>query len=269
MSNNRRTGRKVLLFLLLLIPLAVPILGGSVLPPGVNAPPLVIAHRGGGALAPENTLSALESAIAAGADMVELDIRSTRDGVLVALHDTTLARTTGLDRALSEMDYPHVIPLDAGSWFSPRFGSEPIPTLAQCLTAARDRVPLMIEVKDQADAAAALSLIRRMQMEGQCLLASTQLSALRTAREHCPTLETVYIGRHLPRDPAALDYVDSFSLSAATLTQSQAALVRVRGKKLYIWTVNTPSAIQRAVSLGADGLVTDDPVLAREQLTPK
>lgn len=261
--------RNVLLFLLIPFTLTLPILGGALVRPGSATLPLVIAHRGGGVLAPENTLAALEAAIAAGADMVEVDVRSTRDGVLVALHDASLARTAGLDRALAEVDYPRLIPLDAGSWFSLRFGGEPVPTLEQCLAAARDRIPLMVEVKDQADAAAVVSLIRRVQMEAQCLLASTQLSALRTAREHCPTLETVYIGRHLPRDPATLDYVDSFSLSASTLTQSQAALVRGRGKKLYVWTVNTPSAIQRAVALGADGLVTDDPVLALEQLSLK
>lgn len=266
MLHNRRTGRKVLLSILIPLALTVPILGGTMLRPKPAFPPLVIAHRCGAALAPENTLAALERSIAVGADMAEVDVRSTRDGVLVALHDESLARTTGLNRMLAEVDYPILLPLDAGSRFSPRFDGEPIPTLEQLLTAARDRIPLMVEVKDPAAAAAVISLILELGMEEQCLLASTHLPALRAARERSPTLGTIYIGRHLPHDPAASSYVNGFSLSADALTQSQAILIRSWGKKLYVWTVNTPSAIRRAAALGVDGLVTDDPALALEQL---
>lgn len=101
----------------------------------------VIAHRAGAALAPENTLAALEAAIAAGADMAEIDVRQTGDGVLVALHDDSFGRTAGLDKKVWELDCPSAQKLDAGSWYSHQFQGEHVPTLEEMLAAARGGSP--------------------------------------------------------------------------------------------------------------------------------
>jgi len=91
--------------------------------------PLVIAHRGESATAPEQTLVAFELAAELGADMIEADVRRTPDGRLVLLHDALLDRTTDGRGPLSALSFDELRQLDAGSWFSPRFAGERIPLL--------------------------------------------------------------------------------------------------------------------------------------------
>ena len=101
--------------------------------PGLKLPlpglPRVIAHRGASAAAPENTLAAFRAAKEQGAEMVELDARLTRDGVLVVIHDSTLDRTTDGRGRVALSDSDSIARLDAGSWFDPAFRGERLPTL--------------------------------------------------------------------------------------------------------------------------------------------
>ncbi|MGJ7505318.1 MULTISPECIES: glycerophosphodiester phosphodiesterase family protein [unclassified Variovorax] len=112
---------------------------------------LVAAHRGAWRELPENSISALDDAIAQGADIIELDVRATRDDVLVLLHDPTLERTTTGRGAVAALDFDQVRrarlkPRDGGSALVPTH--ERLPTLASALEAARDRVVVNIDVKD-------------------------------------------------------------------------------------------------------------------------
>lgn len=92
--------------------------------------PLTCAHRGGRARAPENTLSAFREAVAAGVDMVELDVQLTADGEVVVFHDADLRRTTNGKGRVAEARWDEVRQLDAGAWFGGRFRGERVPTLA-------------------------------------------------------------------------------------------------------------------------------------------
>ena len=94
---------------------------------------LLVAHRGASAVAPENTMSAFRRAIEAGADAVELDVQATSDGQLVVIHDSTLDRTTDGTGAVFETDAATIAGADAGSWFSPDFAGERVPTLEEVL----------------------------------------------------------------------------------------------------------------------------------------
>ena len=96
--------------------------------------PWVVAHRGYSARYPENTASAFDAAISAGADMIELDVCITKDRVPVVIHDQTLERTTDGAGMVSEFNLSELKKLDAGSWFSPEFKGESIPTLEEILT---------------------------------------------------------------------------------------------------------------------------------------
>ena len=102
--------------------------------------PLVVAHRAGAALGPENTLEALEASIQAGADMAEVDVRLTRDGVPVLLHDESLLRTAGADRAIEDTDLAQLEELEEET------GHE-IPTLEELFQAAGGRIILMLDLK--------------------------------------------------------------------------------------------------------------------------
>src|SRR5579863_6165855 len=88
----------------------------------------VIGHRGGRALAPENTLAAFRNAIKLGADYVEVDVRATRDGKLVIMHDSTVDRTTDGKGAVRDLDFATIRALDAGSKFSAQYAGEKVPT---------------------------------------------------------------------------------------------------------------------------------------------
>jgi glycerophosphoryl diester phosphodiesterase len=110
-------------------------------------PPFTSAHRGHSAAAPENTLAALDAAWRAGATVAEIDVRMSRDGQLVLMHDRTLDRTTNGRGAVSAMTAAELGRLDAGSWFGPAFAGEPIPRLDTVLAWARGRIGLLVELK--------------------------------------------------------------------------------------------------------------------------
>ena len=231
---------------------------------------LVVAHRAGAAAAPENTLAALERAIAAGADMAEIDARMTRDGVLVVTHDGSLKRTTGADRKVWETDCAVIQSLDAGGWYSGSFAGERVPTLKEVLASARGRIRLMIELKcspqDQELVERAVAEIQAAGMADQCALACTDLSLLRRSKELAPELDTIFVGKELDSALCGLDYIDGCNIHSAALTRSLVAQAHGAGKAVYAWTVNGAAEMNRALSLGVDGLVTDDPELAARQV---
>jgi glycerophosphoryl diester phosphodiesterase len=115
---------------------------------GKDTGPFVSAHRGYSTKAPENTLPALECAFKAGADIAEIDIRMTVDGNLVLLHDADVDRTTDGHGSLSSMTLAEVKKLDAGTWFDPEFKGTVIPTLDEVLDWSRNRLALLIELKN-------------------------------------------------------------------------------------------------------------------------
>ncbi|MBI2807680.1 MAG: glycerophosphodiester phosphodiesterase family protein [Planctomycetes bacterium] len=111
----------------------------------------LIAHRGSCADRPENTLASYRRAIEAGATMMEMDVRTTRDGVLISLHDANVKRTTngtGLARALT---MPEIRKLDAGSWFDPKYKNERIPTLREVLELGKGKIDVLLDLQEQGD----------------------------------------------------------------------------------------------------------------------
>ncbi len=110
--------------------------------------PLISAHRGFSTAAPENTLPALEAARRAGADVAEIDVRLTRDGQVVLMHDRSVERTTNGAGLVKDLTLAEIKALDAGSWFDPRFRGEHVPTLAEVLEWSGGRLGLLIELKN-------------------------------------------------------------------------------------------------------------------------
>jgi glycerophosphoryl diester phosphodiesterase len=155
----------------------------------------IVGHRGARACAPENTMASFREGWQQGADIIELDVRLAADGHVVVFHDDVLDRTTDGHGPLAAQTLAELKRLDAGSWFDPRFAGEPIPTLAEVLAWARDRVPLFIELKYGADAdlglvAAVLDQITAHAMIQQVMVISFNHRALQRARERAPGLAT-------------------------------------------------------------------------------
>ena len=230
----------------------------------------VIAHRAGAALAPENTLAALECAIQIGADIAEVDVQMTKDGVVVAMHDDSLERTTDLCCCVWEANWATVRQADAGSWYSVNYAGEKIPTLEELLLAAKGRIQLMIEIKctghEQGVVEKVVPMIQSAGMEQECTIGCADISLLRLSKTLAPELETVHIGAVADLDLYALDYVDRYSLPIKTLTNESVARAKSEGKKIYTWTIDTEEEIRTALNCGVDGFVTDNPPLAMELL---
>ncbi len=122
----------------------------------------VIAHRGASAYAPENTLSAFELAVEQGAHWFELDCTLSEDGEVVVIHDDTVDRTTNSKGAVSGLTVEQLARLDAGTWFDPKFAGERVPTLAEALDLARNRIGVYIEIKNSDDDTSLIEAIERL-----------------------------------------------------------------------------------------------------------
>ncbi|QNL43923.1 glycerophosphoryl diester phosphodiesterase membrane domain-containing protein [Oscillibacter hominis] len=227
----------------------------------------VVAHRAGAAFGPENTSAALAGAIASGADMAEIDVRQLKDGTLVVVHDANFRRTAGVDLAVKDADYQRVEQLDAGSSFSTRFAGEPVPTLEELLQTAKGRIRLMIELKadgrEDGLVEETLRLVEKWDMEDQCAIASTSLRHLKEVKKLCPNMATVYISAVLLSRAYDLEYVDAYSVETTALTRELVLQARYQGKQVFAWTANTERTIRKIIECGADGIVTDNPELAR------
>jgi glycerophosphoryl diester phosphodiesterase len=237
----------------------------------------VIAHRGASHVAPENTLSALRSALAAGADMVEVDVRRTADGALVLLHDESLARTTDVEvrhpsRApwrVQDFTLDEVRALDAGSWWSPSYVGEPVPTLAEALEVVdRAGSRLLIEVKQpklspgiEREVAA---LVRgRWGVEARVVVQSFDREAMhRFAWEapHVPTGLLAPVRRdRLARVAGWASYLNPHH---RLVDRAYVDAVHAAGMRCLPWTADAPRAIRRLLRTGVDGVITNQPEVA-------
>lgn len=232
-----------------------------------GTPIQLTAHRGCSALYPENTMSAFRAAADLGVDCIELDLQQTADGVPVVSHDRTLRRTTGMSCAVSALSCRQVTGLDAGSWYDTAFAGERIPTFEEVLRlASRRNLRLNVELKDcgcrDSLCAGTLDLIRRYHMERRCAVASQNYSLLRRVKRCAPGMTAIYITDH-PVQAAALPCADEISAPYTALTPAAVAQIHQRGKRVHVWTVDTPAEIRGAAALGADDVITDNPALAQ------
>ena len=228
---------------------------------------MLVAHRAGAAFAPENTLAALNQSIENGADMAEIDVQQLKDNTLVVMHDTNFKRTTGTDLNVWEADYETVRGLDAGAAYSSRYTGEPIPTLEEMLSAARDKIQLMIELKASGHekdlVEQTLDLVYKTGMQEQCMIASMNLELLRQVKKLRPEMKTVYISVLLLSRQYDLEYLDAYSIETTSLSAGLVSQAHYQDKQVYVWTANSEWSIQKILRCRADGLVTDNIPLAK------
>jgi glycerophosphoryl diester phosphodiesterase len=241
----------------------------------------VIAHRGASAYAPENTLPAFELAVQQGADAFELDVRLTRDGAPVVIHDDTLGRTTDLTGPVRGHTLAALRGADAGRWFTPDRGRTfpfrdtdvRIPTLAEVLWTF-PAMPVMIEVKEpEVQEAVRRALIENGAAE-RCVVASEHVAALELFRQEpfaCgasgPEISALYRAALLRRATRECRYrmlsvpLRWHGLPVPTRGFVQAA--RRLGCPVHVWTVNDPATARRLWARGVAGIVTNVPDVIR------
>ena len=228
--------------------------------------PLVVAHRGWSRVAPENTLAAVASGIAAGADMVEIDAHSTLDDVAYVLHDQTLDRTTDRSGDLAAQTAAQVDGADAGSWFSPAYAEQDMPLLAQVLDLIDGSgTTLLLEVKgpeDLLEVSGMVDLIEARGMTDQVVLQSFSTDVLQHARSASDDLVLGLLTGGFGSDPVAqaqaLDvaYFNPSWNSIAGDTGPVADL-HAAGVRVVPYTVNSAADWDRMVRAGVDGAITD------------
>lgn len=228
----------------------------------------ITAHRGSSRTAPENTLAAMEAAIDELADSAELDVQLTSDGVVVLGHDASLKRVAGVNRAIGSMTLAELANLDVGSWFSAEYAGERIPTLEEVLELCKGKLELNIELKNIGKNSdlphKVVELIRDHGMEEQCVITSTSLNYLKDVKEQDPQIQTGYIISAAYGNFYSNEAVDFISVRSSFVDTRLVENVHEQGKGVYAWTVNTKSEMERLAMLGVDGIITDQPVLARE-----
>ncbi len=257
--------------------------------PVLAGAPLLIAHRGGSGLAPENTLPAFRRAVDAwAADMIELDVRATADGHCVVLHDPTVDRTTDGSGAVAEMTLEELRRLDAGYRFSPDGGRTfpfrgreiRVPTVGEVLEAVPD-TRLTVEVKTAAAQRPLFEAIRRAGAEHR-VIAAAEADAARTefGRYPGPTsasanelrrlqlLHRLHLGVLWSARPDVAQ-MPEFWRGRRILTPAFVRELHDHGVDVHVWTVNEPDDMHRLLDWGVDGLVTDRPDLLADILTAR
>ena len=245
--------------------------------------PMCVAHRGASGIAPENTLVAVRAAIAAGADCVEIDVRRTADRALVLHHDATLTRTTNVcevypDRApwrVSDFTLAELSRLEAGSWLSPAYDGEPVPTLERVLdTLCGSRVNLLLELKEPseqpgvvAELASELRLQASRPFAPRVLVQSFDHQAMALFKAYEPGFDVGLIGK--PRRGRLRElatWAAAVNPNHNSVEAGYVEAVRATGMRCMVWTPNSVRALRRAVGLGVDAITTDHPAQLRALL---
>lgn len=230
----------------------------------------VMAHRGASKEAPENTLAAFQKAIDDMADYIELDVQLTESGEVVVMHDSNAYRTTGVDANIVEMSYNDIKKLDAGSWFSEEYAGEKVPLLKDVLELAQGKIKLNIELKPADNgvelARRTVRLIEKYNMVNDCVITSFSNSVLQEVKSCNQDIKAGYILSAAYGDFYGMEQVDFFSVNAAFLSKRTIDAIHNSGKQVYAWTVNNKEAIKNLTNKGVDGIITDNPVLARETI---
>jgi glycerophosphoryl diester phosphodiesterase len=236
--------------------------------------PKVLAHRGGGTLAPENTMAGLRRGMQAGFRAIEFDVMLARDGVPVVLHDPFLGRTVPGSGHVVDYDALELAGMDAGGWFGKAWEGEPVPLFVEFAQFCKAHgVWMNIEIKPApgyeietggvvARIAAAMFAdeIDAGRMERAPLLSSFSHSALEAAREVAPQLPRACLMSELAPDwERRAREVGACAIHAnhRHLTQQQAQEIKAAGFGLFCYTVNEPARARTLLAWGVDAFCTD------------
>jgi glycerophosphoryl diester phosphodiesterase len=239
--------------------------------------PIILAHRGDQAYAPENTLPAFQQAIQKGADGVELDVKLTSDGRVIVIHDATVERTTNGKGRISTFTLAALRKLDAGSWFDSKFSGVQVPLLEEVFeTLGKDQL-INVELTNYATPRDGLTykvcaLIEKHNNHKQVIFSSFFPSNLKIAAKTLP---------QIPRGLLAMPGVTgiwarSFGFMfgdyqalhpyITDVSREQVQRAHRLKRRIRVWTANTPEEMLRLKHWGVDGFFTDDPQVAVQTL---
>ncbi|GAQ56476.1 glycerophosphodiester phosphodiesterase [Streptomyces acidiscabies] len=254
--------------------------------------PVVVAHRGASARAPENTLAAVDKAAEMEVAWVENDVQRTKDGELVVIHDDTLRRTTNAAKIfpgrapwkVKDFTAAEIAQLDAGSWFGPAFAGQRVPTLKQFVNRLdTHRQKLLLEIKNpQLYPGIEQQIIKVLGNEGwldpwhltsRLIVQSFDAASIRTVHGLRPAVRTGFLGTPAVADlPSYARFADLINPSHTTVTSEYVSAVHAlrgphhRRLQMYVWTVDDAVNARKAAGYGVDGIITNKPDVVRAAL---
>jgi glycerophosphoryl diester phosphodiesterase len=244
-----------------------------------TADPDVVAHRGSSGVAPENTLAAVRLAVRQKAEVVENDVQRTKDGELVIMHDTTLARTTNVEELfpgrapwnVGDFTLSEIKQLDAGSWFAPEFAGERVPTLAEWGQAV-GRLRMLLEPKSpalypgiEADLDKELRTVKVFSQaiqQGRLVVQSFDHEWLRSYKQRAPEVPVglLFGARPTIADIAsAAQWAEQVNPALGAIDEPVVAAIHDAGLEAHVWTVNDGAGMRRAIDWDVDGIITNYP----------
>ena len=233
---------------------------------------LVIAHRGAAGKAPENTLASMRQAITDGADMIEIDVQESSDGEVVVIHDSDFMKLSGVDLKVWDGTLKQIQEIDVGSWFDPEFSAERAPTLAQVLEEARGKARVVIELKyyghDQQLEQRVVDIVEEAGMVDDVVVMSLKYEGIEKIRTLRPQWVIGLLSTKAVGNLAKLD-LDFLAVNMSMATSGFIRRTHAAGKQVYVWTVNDAVSISRMISQGVDGIITDEPEMARNVVTER
>lgn len=243
----------------------------------------VVAHRGSSGIAPENTLAAVEAAIAQRSNWFEIDIQRTADGALVLMHDGDLRRTTDVEEVFPERQLAplgtftlaELTQLDAGSWFAPEFAGERIPTMAELVSLIQQRIGFLLEVKNPAlypgieqqiadELRAAGGYLDAAVAGDRIVVQSFDHASMRRFDRIAPEVPVgLLTGTRMtaPELQAAAEYAEQVNPSFRVVDQGYVDEVHGLGMDMSVYTVDSGRDMRAMLDIGVDGIITNYPAV--------
>jgi glycerophosphoryl diester phosphodiesterase len=257
------------LIILLLTAAPIAALTGAWLVQGVEVRDdiTIVAHRGAAGKAPENTLASVRQAIEDGADWVEIDVQESADDEVVVVHDSDFMKLAGVDLKVWDGTLDQIGTIDVGSWFDPAFAAERVPTLREVLESVRGRSRVVIELKyygyDRDLERRVVEIVEEADMVSAVAVMSLEYTAIQKIRALRPDWTIGLLSATAVGDLTSLD-ADFLAVNMGMATPGFVRKARTAGKGVLVWTVNDPVSMSRMMSIGVDGIITDEPEMARK-----
>jgi len=238
---------------------------------------ILTGHRGAGGLAPENTLVAIKAGLSNKVDRIEVDVRQTKDGQVICIHDDTIDRTTDGKGDVKDLSFSQIRKFSAGIKFSEKFKDEKIPLLDEVIKLVKDSATLVIEIKDGDEIYPGIeknviNLINKHKAKSKTIVHSFNDSVLFRIHKmdkdiilhklfiaDFPYLQLLTDGNLKITNLEYYSFVSEFSVYYKFTNRRLIKHVHKLNKKINVWTVNDINTIGRLINLGVDGIITDYP----------
>lgn len=220
---------------------------------------IVVGHRGFAGQYPENTILSFKKAIEIGVDFIEIDVRESKDGKLVVIHDESINRTTDGKGVVREMTYKEIEKYDAG--IKSGYPGEKIPLLSEVFEETGDKVKILIEVKE-CEIEKLIELIERYKMEERVFVGSFNIEYLKEIRQKLPVVSTALISENIPyrylTECIELG-IRKIDVAFPHLNKGNVKELAGAGFLVNAWTPNKKQDLEKVVSYGVHFITTDRP----------